>query len=243
MMEEMDALERNIALLEEQGLQYFDPVAYRYVLSIAQRAGEKPVLVKKMIATKVQRAIDDYQAKIEIAREQAKQIVDRLSADTSESADRLRALYERGAFNRVIRHGKKLNRPQRPRQLADLTSQLSQNPSLHNVANSRLNLEERLRRQEKDVLRTLSRASTGDGEKGIKVKDSRGSIGILKEALGKSYAENLVNDAILTRPENPGHLNKEMLATRSLAAMRKLSPEYLHRFVVYIDTLLCLEQR
>jgi hypothetical protein len=32
-----------------------------------------------------------------------------------------------------------------------------------------------------------------------------------------------------------------MLATRSLSAMRRLSPEYLSRFVSYIDTLLWLQ--
>jgi hypothetical protein len=33
-----------------------------------------------------------------------------------------------------------------------------------------------------------------------------------------------------------------MLVLRSLALMRELSPDYLHRLTAYVDTLLCLDQ-
>ena len=43
-------------------------------------------------------------------------------------------------------------------------------------------------------------------------------------------------------PQNPGPLNPQMLAIKSLSTMRELSPDYLNRFVSYVDTLLWLER-
>lgn len=43
-------------------------------------------------------------------------------------------------------------------------------------------------------------------------------------------------------PKNAGPLNSHHLVHRSLTLMRDLSPEYLDRFVSYVDALLWLEQ-
>lgn len=43
-------------------------------------------------------------------------------------------------------------------------------------------------------------------------------------------------------PKNAGPINSHMLTLRALAAMRDISPDYLNRFVSYVDTLLFLEQ-
>lgn len=43
-------------------------------------------------------------------------------------------------------------------------------------------------------------------------------------------------------PENAGPLNSHRLVHRSLTVMRELSPEYLHRFMSYVDTLLWVDQ-
>ena len=45
-----------------------------------------------------------------------------------------------------------------------------------------------------------------------------------------------------TLPENAGPLNSHHLVHRSLTLMRELSPEYLERFVGYVDALQWLEQ-
>ncbi len=43
-------------------------------------------------------------------------------------------------------------------------------------------------------------------------------------------------------PENAGPLNSHHLVHRSLLLMRDLSPEYLNRFMTYVDTLLWVDQ-
>ena len=43
-------------------------------------------------------------------------------------------------------------------------------------------------------------------------------------------------------PKNAGPINSHVVALRSLALMRDTSPDYLNRFMSYVDTLLCLDQ-
>ena len=51
-----------------------------------------------------------------------------------------------------------------------------------------------------------------------------------------------VQHAIAQAPPNAGPINSQMLVLRSLSLMRQHSPDYLNRFLAYVDTLLCLEQ-
>lgn len=55
-------------------------------------------------------------------------------------------------------------------------------------------------------------------------------------------ARRLVDDMNALQPENPGPLNPQMLATRAISLMRDLSPAYLNRFLVLMDTLFWLEE-
>lgn len=55
-------------------------------------------------------------------------------------------------------------------------------------------------------------------------------------------AETHVTQALGKAPKNAGPINSHMVALRSLALMRDISPDYLSRFMSYIDTLLCLDQ-
>ena len=63
-----------------------------------------------------------------------------------------------------------------------------------------------------------------------------------RDSLARRKADRLVKHAALEAPAEPGPLNPQMLALRSLEVMRELSPAYLNRFVNYIDTLLWLQQ-
>ncbi|HSV58483.1 MAG TPA: DUF2894 domain-containing protein [Variovorax sp.] len=55
-------------------------------------------------------------------------------------------------------------------------------------------------------------------------------------------ANRRLTQSLAKVPENAGPLNSHHLVHRSLRLMRELSPEYLHRFVAYVDGLLWLEQ-
>jgi hypothetical protein len=50
-----------------------------------------------------------------------------------------------------------------------------------------------------------------------------------------------VTHAMAQAPQNAGPINSHMLVLRSLGQMREASPDYLGRFMVYLDTLLFLD--
>ena len=51
-----------------------------------------------------------------------------------------------------------------------------------------------------------------------------------------------LNQALGLAPKNAGPINSHMLVLRSLAQMRDISPDYLNRFISYVDALQCLDQ-
>lgn len=55
-------------------------------------------------------------------------------------------------------------------------------------------------------------------------------------------ADQRLTQSLEKVPENAGPLNSHHLVHRSLTLMRDLSPEYLNRFMSYVDTLLWLDQ-
>lgn len=62
-----------------------------------------------------------------------------------------------------------------------------------------------------------------------------------RKQLSKISVQKQVSQAIAQAPQNAGPINSHMLVLRSLGLMRDLSPDYLNRFMAYVDTLLILE--
>ena len=62
-----------------------------------------------------------------------------------------------------------------------------------------------------------------------------------RQQLGKIRVQKQVTKAMAQAPQNAGPINSHMLVLRSLGQMREASPDYLGRFMVYLDTLLCLD--
>ena len=55
-------------------------------------------------------------------------------------------------------------------------------------------------------------------------------------------ADRRLTQSLALVPENAGPLNSHQLVHRSLTLMRELSPEYLHRFMSYVDALAWVDQ-
>lgn len=63
-----------------------------------------------------------------------------------------------------------------------------------------------------------------------------------RKQLSQINVHKQVTQAIAQAPQNAGPINSHMLVLRSLSLMRDISPDYLNRFMGYVDTLLCLEE-
>ena len=68
------------------------------------------------------------------------------------------------------------------------------------------------------------------------------TVQFFKRTWSRLSADQRLAQARATLPDNAGPLNSHHLVHRSLTLMRELSPEYLERFVGYIDALQWLEQ-
>jgi hypothetical protein len=55
-------------------------------------------------------------------------------------------------------------------------------------------------------------------------------------------ADRRVTQSLAKVPDNAGPLNSHHLVHRALLLMRELSPEYLNRFMSYVDALLWIDQ-
>ncbi len=63
-----------------------------------------------------------------------------------------------------------------------------------------------------------------------------------RKQLSQISVQKQVTQAIALAPQNAGPINSHMLVLRSLGLMRSISPDYLNRFMVHVDTLLCLDE-
>ena len=68
------------------------------------------------------------------------------------------------------------------------------------------------------------------------------TVEFFKRTWSRLSADQRLAQSRATLPENAGPLNSHHLVHRSLMLMRELSPEYLERFVGYVDALQWLEQ-
>lgn len=106
--------------------------------------------------------------------------------------------------------------------------------------------DEYLLQQESNILQSLVDAdqaavAASSSASSIKTALSRSGRYQKHSQLQKS-ADRLVNIAIEQSPENPGPLNPDMLSIKALKLLRDLSPQYLNRFVAYIDSLIWIEE-
>ncbi len=234
-------VEQRLTLLMESGANCFDPVRFSYIESLARRSVGKSVAVCRLIEVKIIKALADYQNLFDRACADAENIVIRVSSEYPDSADKISELYKGCDFNGVQRLAGKLDRDNGRRIFSALMEMLVQNGITTSENDAQLSFNDLMRMQEDEAVKSFANFPTSEGQE---KSEDRWELRVLrhfKELRAKRYSDKLVTSAIKERPEDPGPLNTQMLATHTLSVMRNLSPAYLNRFVSYIDTLLWLK--
>jgi hypothetical protein len=67
------------------------------------------------------------------------------------------------------------------------------------------------------------------------------AVKYFRSTWSKLSVNKQIQSALDKAPQNAGPINSHMVALRSLAHMRDISPDYLNRFMTHIDTLMRLE--
>ena len=126
--------------------------------------------------------------------------------------------------------------------LSELIKRLQQRASVAEEDQEPSTFEALLRRQEVEALRQV------DDEEAVANLDAIAPVGELKalkqlrEDWAKRGTEKAIAKALDEAPEDAGPLNAHRLVVKALETMQDVSPEYLARFVNYVETVLWLEQ-
>ena len=207
-------LTATIASLLELGADSYDPIRFRYIESMARRAAGQRALVSKIIEKKARKELEDYQNDFS-AKSQAEQsnAINRQGSARKQEAELNNAREELVALTQHLDQGKSHD------------DECLHDGSFTNV----------LRQQENDVVQSFAGTDAGQ-------RREPNAIRLYRESWIKQNSDRLVVQSVKNGPEDPGPLNSQMLVIHSLSTMRGLSPDYLNRFVSYVDTLLWLDQ-
>lgn len=206
-----------IAALRANGADRFDPVRFRFIEALARRSLGQQGDVRRILNGKLAEALAAYRARFEEKQNEARASVARITERYPDAADELQRLFGAGDFSGLRRFAAGLEKKGQRASPADLTRYLAQ-----------LSPE------------GVDAGPAGDGDSGS--RSELKTIRNFRNAWSKLSVDKQVAQAIEQAPENAGPLNSHRLVLRSLELMRDIAPDYLTRFVSYVDTLLWLDQ-
>lgn len=204
-------LQATLATLQGQCPQ-FDPPRLRGVESLLEKAQQQRPSVQAPLLRRAASMLADYRRDCEQFSEQPSRLAGVLATRRSRAASALRALQAQ------------LNRDTPD----DAASDEASSP-----------ISALLRQQEFSLL-GASQSHPPDKATSEPPKELR-ALRQLRSRQRHQDIEQRIDQAIQNAPQDPGPLNPQMLAIRSLTNMRERSPAYLKQFVGYLDTLLWLE--
>ena len=204
-----------IASLRQVGADQYDPVRLHYLEVLAQRANAQQEAVKRILDAKLMQGLADFRERFTQAQSDAKNAITQVELQYPQATVDLQKLFNASKFSGVSQYIKALKSSDPRASLGDLIRSIDQH--------SPGPVEGRL-----------------DGNIGTKTELK--SVHYFRNTWSKLSADKQVTKALDQAPKNAGPINSHRLVLQSLALMRDISPDYLNRFVSYVDTLLCLDQ-
>ncbi len=203
-----------IAVLRTAGAQGFDPVRLHHAETLARRAVAHQGSVRHALDARLAQALADLQARFTLAQDNAAQALSRGTQQHPQAAEALQRHFDAGEFSELQRLLANLDARERIAALRSLTRRLDQ----HSAENT-----------------TTDPSGHAGAQPELKV------IRQFRNTWAKLSVDKQVAQTLAQAPKNAGPINSHMLALRSLALMRDISPDYLNRFISYADTLLRLD--
>lgn len=206
--------EAALAAWRDEGAHTCDPTRFRFIEALARRARTRQGATRQRLDGRLAVWLSDYGQRVARARAEADTLLADVLPRFPHAADDLRRSHAAGdpaGLRRQVAFLEGQGRP--PGELRELTGHLARLAT----EGAGPNPAETAPRTE---LKTLQR-----------FRDIWSKLSV-DQRLARSLAKS---------PESAGPLNSHALVLRSLQLMRELSPEYLHRFMAYLDALLWLD--
>lgn len=211
-------LQATLAALQGQCPQ-FDPPRLRGVESLLERAQQQRPSVQAPLLRRAASMLADYRRDCEQFSEQPSRLAGVLATHRQQLATR------RGGAASALRA---------------LQAQLNRDTPDDAASDGASSPISALLRQQEFSLLGASQSHAPDKATSEPPKELR-ALRQLRSRQRHQDIEQRIDQAIQNAPQDPGPLNPQMLAIRSLTNMRERSPAYLKQFVGYLDTLLWLE--
>ena len=230
------ALQTTLASLQQQAADKFDPARFQHIANLHSKADNATDNVAELLLNKVQTALASYQQDYQEALEKAQANVTAIIENQAEAKTTAQALLAAGELQELALLKEKLAQQTKPSPLAELNDYINQELANNTLVEQPKSLSDVLNQFEQTAIKRHQRVPK-------KKKDSNElkAFNSFKQFKEKYDTDKLVEQMITERPDHLGPLNPQMLLLKSLESMRDLSPQYLSRFITYIDTLLKLE--
>jgi hypothetical protein len=212
-MSESD-LSQQIASLRQSGADQFEPVQFHFVEALAHRVNPQQGTVKRILGAKLAQAVAALGERFEQAQRDADKAIAQAAQRHPQAAAELQRFFASGDFTGVRRYIATLKDGDKRDSLGELARHVGQ----HEHVGARLQWSAGSRPELK-------------------------SAQYFRDTWSKISADKQVTQALGKAPKNAGPINSHRVVLGSLALMRDISPDYLNRFMSYVDTLLCLDQR
>lgn len=199
--------------LHQQGAERWCPVEFHYAQTLAQRAQAHQGLVRQRLEMKLVQALVGLQ----------------------ERSQQTQTVWQHKVAAAAQRH---------PAAAAELRTWLTQGQAAAIQRRiTALDNASRLAPLKALVAHVVPLAEAAHGTSGpTPARPELNTVRRFRSTWSKFSVDQQLSKDLAQAPRNAGPINSHMLTLRALEAMRDLSPDYLNRFVSYVDTLLFLEQ-
>lgn len=239
----MASIRAQLAALKAAGAAVFDPVGVHVIESLLRRSAslqEGAVLAE--VQARLRQRVRQLQTRFEQARSRARVTAKALRERCPQHGDTLVALFRAGDFRAIDRLAQQYACQQTHSPLKTLLQTLASYHPLLEASADPVTFDEALRKQELEAQQGNGLASLNSHLKSRLDTDELRSARQFRDLWAKRTLDRAIARALDEAPENAGPLNAHQLVIRALNIMGEISPDYLNRFVSYVDTLIWLEQ-
>ncbi len=219
--------------LRGAGVARCDPVRFHYLEALARRVAAQAGPARHLLEQRLEAALAAYRTHHAVTRAAADAAIVRVAQARrelpAEAVTALRADWAAGDFSGVRRAIARLDTSDGVAELAALVRRLEPG-----------HVATRVQAGSASQQRGASKDAVPPGQSGPRRELK--SVRDFRATWSRLSVDKQVAQAMEQAPENAGPLNSHHLVLRSLALMRDASPEYLDRFMSYMDTLLRLDQ-